>query len=210
MISLKDIQNSLAITNFDALKAHQIMMPMMRSRQRPPELVGQPRIGGVLLLLYCHQNELHLVLTKRRDDLNSHAGQISFPGGSRENNESLQMTALRETQEEIGIQETAVTILGSLSTIYIHPSDFKVHPFVGWVHSQQQPQFIPDPNEVAQILEIPLVHLFDSSTRQEEPRNIGGHQFMIPFFNFGGHKVWGATAIMLSEFVERIKKVSGT
>ena len=210
MISLEAIQNSLAIANFDVLKAHQIMMPMMRSRQRPAELLGRPRIGAVLLLLYHHQNEFHVVLTKRREDLNSHAGQISFPGGSQENDESLQNTALRETHEEIGVPQTAVTILGQLSPLYIPPSDFEVHPFVGWVHTQQQPQFIPQASEVAQILEVPLTHLFNPTTIEEELHDFRGQQIMVPFFNVEGHKVWGATAMMLSEFLQRIKTQRST
>ncbi|MCP5098442.1 MAG: CoA pyrophosphatase, partial [Chloroflexi bacterium] len=179
----------------------------MRSRERPSSRNGTPRVGGVLLLLYCVENELHFVLTRRRDDLNSHGGQISFPGGRQEPGEPLQTTALRETDEEIGVSPTAVSILGHLTDIYIPPSDFEVHPFVGWYHENGKPTFNPATTEVAEIIEVPLAHLFDPNTRREEPWDFRGHQITIPFFEIEEHKVWGATAIMLSEFVERLRAV---
>jgi len=203
-VTLQDIRRALALPSFDVQAAHQMMMPQARLRDRASNLRGKPRVGSVLLLLYCRDGEMHLVLTRRRDDLNSHAGQISFPGGRREPDEPLSLTALRETKEEVGIPETAVSILGELSQIYIPPSDYEVHPFVGW-HENGRPQFLPETDEVAEILEVPLSHLLDPDNRREEPWDFRGHQVTIPFYDVKGNKVWGATAIMLSEFIERLR-----
>jgi 8-oxo-dGTP pyrophosphatase MutT (NUDIX family) len=207
LIQLEDIRKALTLSDFDVPAAQKIMAPQLRSRERPSSLNGNPRVGSVLLLLYCSAGELYFVLTRRRDDLNSHGGQISFPGGRQEPDEPLYATALRETNEEIGVPKTAVSIIGQLTEIYIPPSDFEVHPFVGWYHQNGQPLFTPQANEVAEIIESPLTHLFDPNVRHEEPREFRGHQIMIPFFDVKGHKVWGATAIMLSEFVERLRLV---
>ena len=205
-ITLSDVQAALQLSSFDVQAAHERMSPRMRPRVREYARQGNPRVGGVLLMLYCLDNELHFVLTRRRDNLNSHAGQISFPGGKQEPGEGVQQTALRETREEVGIPETAVSIIGQLSQIYIPPSDFEVHPFVGW-YKNGRPQFLPDTSEVAEIIEVPVAHVLDPATRVEEPWDFRGQQITIPFFDVNGHKVWGATAIMLSEFVERLRVV---
>lgn len=201
------IRQALTLPDFDALPAQQHMLPLARNRQRPPELPGKARVGGVLLLLYCHQQTMHLVLTRRRDDMRSHAGQISFPGGRQEAQETAVEAALRETEEEIGVPTGAVSILGTLSSIYIPPSDYEVHPFVGWVNSGKRPFFRPEPNEVAEILEVPLPLLFDPNTREVGPVPVRGAAYTVPYYNVNGHKVWGATAIMLSEFLARLRSV---
>ncbi len=207
MLTLNDVKQSLELPAFNSLAAQLKMAPTFRPNARPMQQPGQVRLGGVLILLYCLDDELHLVLTRRRDDLQAHAGQISFPGGRHEAPETLLMTALRETYEEIGVPETAVTPLGTLSHLYIPPSDFEVHPFVGWYTEGKRPNFVPDHNEVAEILEVPLRHLLNPATRQEEPWELRGQSVIVPFFAVNGHKVWGATAMMLSEFIERLRLV---
>ena len=202
------IRQALSLPDFDVQAAHYDMMPLGRTRQRPPELPGQPRIGGVLLLLYCHEQKMQIVLTRRRDDLNAHAGQISFPGGKQEANETAVQAALRETEEEIGVSASAVSILGELTSIYIPPSDFEVHPFVGWVNGGKRPSFVPETREVAEIIEAPLHHLLDPHTREVGPIPVRGAMYTVPYYNVNGHKVWGATAVLLSEFLGRIRQTS--
>lgn len=202
------IRRALTLSDFDTLSAHQHMLPMARNRQRPAELPGQARVGGVLLLLYCHQQTMHLVLTRRRDDLNSHAGQISFPGGKQEPEETAVQTALRETEEEVGVSGTGISILGELTSIYIPPSDFEVHPFVGWINGGKRPSFVPETREVAEILEVTLPHLLDPNTREVGPIPVHGATYTVPYYNVSGHKVWGATAIMLSEFLGRLRQIT--
>jgi 8-oxo-dGTP pyrophosphatase MutT (NUDIX family) len=171
-----------------------------------PETPGSPRQGGVLILLYEKLGQTHLVLTRRRDDLQSHAGQISFPGGRREADETIQMTAFREAHEEVGVHPGELDFLGRLSSLYIPPSDYEVHPFVAW-YKNGLPIFIPQVTEVAEVLEVPLSLLLDPATRVVEKWELRGFELDVPFYLVGRHKVWGATAMMLSEFLSRLQEV---
>lgn len=203
MASLEDVRQALKLSKFDSISAQGRMKPVPRSMSREPQRPGNPRQGAVLLLLFHHQQQLHFVLTRRREDLPSHAGQISLPGGRREDGETLEQAALRETYEEIGIKPTKITLLGTLEPLYISPSDFVVYPFVGWC--AQRPAFVPQLSEVAEIIEAPLVKLLDEEARREEVWDRSGLAMNVPYFNIEGHKVWGATAMMLSEFAERLR-----
>ena len=179
-------------------RAQIIMAPQPRPFQPPPGV--EARQAGVLLLLYPRRDALYLVLTVRTSSLNHHSGQISLPGGGwEEGDASLQETALREAQEEIGIATGPLEVLGPLTPLYVPPSHNVVHPFVAY--TPQQPTFRPDPQEVAELLEVPLSLLLDPATRREEDwiwRNLPLH---VPFYAVGEHKVWGATAIVLAEFL---------
>ena len=208
--TIDDIEKALKLLPFDVPLAHRKMSPAPRHSRRPLDKPGRVRVGGVLLLLYCRDDELHLILTQRKDDLQSHAGQVSFPGGRKEASETLMATALRETHEEIGINPQMVSVLGELSPIYIFPSDFEVHPFVAWYSNGKQPDFVPNKSEVAEIIEVPLKHLLDPMNRQEEMWKIQGYELLVPFFSVKGYKVWGATAMMLSEFLERMRTISSS
>lgn len=208
-ITIDDVKKALALPDFDGPAAQRKMMPQFRSMARPMERNGEPRLGSVLALLYGGDGELYVLLTRRREDMNSHAGQVSFPGGRQDAGESFRQTALRETEEEVGVRPSALQILGQLTPIYILPSDYEVHPFVGWYADGQRPCFFPNEAEVAELLEVPLAHLLDPANRHEEPWNIRGYAMMVPFYEVNGHKVWGATAMILSEFLERLRRISG-
>jgi 8-oxo-dGTP pyrophosphatase MutT (NUDIX family) len=205
--TIKHIQQALDLADFDVESAHRKMAPISRKMTRPQELEGAPRFGGVLLLLFCKEKQLHIVLTRRCDDLTAHAGQVSFPGGRNEPMESFLETALRETEEEIGVPAVKVEVLGALSPIYIPPSDFEVHPYVAWFNDEQQPVFKASADEVAEIIEAPLAVLLDPSSKVEEIWDFGNYQMAVPYFDLQEHKVWGATAVMLSEFIERLRSV---
>jgi len=179
-------------------KAQITMAPQPRPLRPPPG--AEPRQAGVLLVLYPIHDTLHLVLTVRTSTLNYHSGQISLPGGGREEEDSsLLETALREAQEEIGIATEGLEMLGPLTPLYIPPSNNVVHPFVA--HAPQRPTFDPDPIEVAELLEVPLPLLLDPATRREEDWIWRGAPLHVPFYATGGHKIWGATAIVLAEFL---------
>jgi hypothetical protein len=121
----------------------------------------------------------------------------------------LSETALRETYEEIGVPPVDVELLGEMTSLYVMPSDFEVHPFVGRYQGAGRPRFVPDTREVAAILETPLRLLLDPATRAEEEMELrGGLRMRVPFFRVGEHRVWGATAMILSEFVERLRYIS--
>lgn len=206
--TIADVKRALKVSGFDAYQAQMKMTPTSRAIRRPTGRTGEARLGGVLLLLYCKNDELYIILTRRRDDLNSHAGQMSFPGGQRDHGETLLMTALRETHEEVGITSGMLEVLGQLTTLYIPPSDFEVHPYVAWHKNGRRPDFSPNPDEVAEIIEMPLRDFFDPALRGEEPWEFRGHSMIVPFYRAGNYKVWGATAMMLSEFVERLRLVA--
>jgi 8-oxo-dGTP pyrophosphatase MutT (NUDIX family)/uncharacterized membrane protein len=163
------------------------------------------REAGVLLLLYPHITnghtpELHVLLTRRTEYPGVHSGQISFPGGRREGQESLQTTALREAMEEVGVLPATLEIIGQLSRLYTPPSNFCIYPFVGF--SSTRSSFRLDPQEVAELIETPLSLLLNPTVRKEEIWNFEEYgQRRVPFFDIFGHKVWGATAMMLSEFL---------
>lgn len=201
-----EVQAALSLPDFDGFAAQRRMAPSSRPVGRYESQPGGPRLGGVLMLLYCVDDEVTLVLTRRPDYDGVHSGQVSCPGGRHEPPESLEMTALRETFEEIGIEPEDVTMLGRLTPLYIPPSDFEVHPFVSYFCAGR-PVFNPNHREVAEIIEVPLAYLLDPATRVEETWQLSGVEVDVPFYRVGEHKVWGATAMMLSELVERIRYV---
>lgn len=174
----------------------------MAAQGRPlfPEVGRQPRRAAVLLLLYPVQGGLHLLFTVRAADLEHHPGQVSFPGGGwEEGDASFAATALREAGEELGIATDGLEVLGPLTPLYVPPSNNLVHPFVAY--SPIRPNFDPDPQEVAGLLEVPLEHFLDPQIRGEETRRCEGLALRVPFFAVGEHKVWGATAMILAELV---------
>ena len=201
-----DVRAALTLPDFDGFGAQRRMMPAGRPVGRAGEGADGPRLGGVLALLYCAEDELHLVFTKRPDYDGVHSGQVSFPGGRHEPPETLAATALRETCEEIGIPAADVELLGSLTPLFVVPSNFEVHPFVGRYTGAGRPRFVPDVREVAAILEVPLRLLLDPATLVEESMELrGGLRLRVPCFRVGEHAIWGATAMMLSEFLERLR-----
>ena len=196
-LSLDDIRAALK-KPLPGLAAQIRLAPEYRMeslRATPP---ADARSAGVLILLYPRDGAWHFPLMKRVDDGLVHSGQISLPGGSQEAGESLQATALREACEEIGAACADVEVIGQLSTIYIPPSNFLVTPSVGCV--DLRPDFQCDPREVAELIEVPLSTLFDRDVVKREPWALRGVTVEVPFYQIGPHKVWGATAMILSEF----------
>ena len=163
------------------------------------ELDRDCRRAGVLVLLYPRGGELCLVLTRRTESLDSHRGQISFPGGGLHAGESPRQAALREAEEELGVSAAMLDLLGELSPIYIPPSDFCVYPLVAF--AAKRPDFVPNPREVAEVIEAPVSHLLDPATRCEETWPWLDTSRCVPFYAIGEHKVWGATAMVLCELL---------
>jgi 8-oxo-dGTP pyrophosphatase MutT (NUDIX family) len=163
--------------------------------QAPPD---DARPAGVLILLYPRAGALHFPLTRRTDGVEKHKGQISLPGGAQEEGESLLDTALRETREEIGVAVDAGSLLGELSPMYIPPSGFLVTPFVAAL--PERPVFSTLEREVAELIEAPVTALLDPALVRREMWNLRGVDVEVPYFQIGPHKVWGATAMVLSEF----------
>lgn len=157
-----------------------------------------PRPGGVLVLLYEEDGIIKFPLTQRPDYLGTHGGQISLPGGKAEIGENIIDTALREGEEEIGINRTQVNVIGTLSDFFVIPSNFIVTPVLGYI--QSQPDFIPDPKEVVRILEGRIDLLMEADAiKTKEILAAKMYPMMAPHFEIEGEVVWGATAMMLNE-----------
>jgi 8-oxo-dGTP pyrophosphatase MutT (NUDIX family) len=202
-ISLDDARRALALPDFGVVEAQLRMAPQPRPFRRI-DAPGTARLASVLVLLYPVDGVLTFVLMLRTEYGGVHSGQISLPGGSREDGETFEQTALRETYEEFGVSGP-VELLGALTPIYVPPSDFEIHPFVGYLPSR--PDLKPDPGEVAAALEVPLHLLLDPDAKGIEETSRYGQPFTIPFYRVGPHQVWGATAIMLSELEGRLRAV---
>jgi 8-oxo-dGTP pyrophosphatase MutT (NUDIX family) len=179
-------------------RAQATMAPRPRLLESPSGV--ESRKAGVLLLLYPLRGDLHLPLTVRTPRLEHHSGQVSLPGGGREEGDaSLQETALREAQEEIGVNAKDLEIAGHLTPLYISTSRNTIYPFVAC--TPQRPDFRLDAREVAELLEVPLSLLLDPATRREEDWPRHGAILHVPFYAVGQHKIWGATAAVLAEFL---------
>ena len=162
--------------------------------------------AAVLILLFPFEDEIQFFLTKRTEDVEHHKGQISLPGGIRENKESLNETAVRETKEEVGIDPTEIIISGSLTPFFIPVTGYIVHPFIGWC--KEKPSTKVHDVEVNQLFSVSINQLMDKKNLQTEEWNIRGYDAIVPYYNFGECKVWGATAAILSEFKSILQDIS--
>jgi 8-oxo-dGTP pyrophosphatase MutT (NUDIX family) len=149
------------------------------------------------VLLFPRGSEAHVLLTVRKSDLTRHAGQVSLPGGIPHAGESLEEAALRETEEEVGVPVDSVRVLGALTPLHIPVSGFDLHSFAGVLASAGS--FTPHALEVERILEAPLGELVSGEAIGVETRMIADREVRVPFYRIEGEKVWGATAMVLSE-----------
>ena len=165
------------------------------------------RSAAALLLLYPSDTGVAMPLTVRASGLARHAGQISLPGGATDEGETLAQTALREASEEIGVDPAAVRILGELTPVHVIVSGFTLHPVVGV--TDRRPDFQAAPHEVDEILEVSLDDLRDASRIRVGTRMREGMAVEYPYFDLLGHQVWGATAMVLGEFVCVLTEMGG-
>lgn len=160
----------------------------------PPELA---RRSGVMVLLFGGETGPGLVLTLRSGSLNHHGNQLSLPGGRAEHGEDMVDAALRETQEEVGIDPHTIRIIGQLTPLHVPVSGNIIYPVVGWL--DHQPALIPDHREVAEAFTLPLERLFESSCLKHTRRELHGTEYNIPYWDVHRIPLWGATAMILSE-----------
>lgn len=163
---------------------------------QPPAHAKQ---AGVLICLYQQKGDLYLPVMMRPSRSGPHSGQISLPGGAFEAccDTSIIDTALREAEEEMGIRDVA--IIGTLSSLYIPVSDFLVQPVIGTVDTA--PQFRPDPTEVERIIEVPVDELLDRRNHGTHTFHNEGRTIRARAFRVAGEIIWGATAMILAEFL---------
>lgn len=204
LIGLDDVRAALALDGFDPLEARRTMSPVPRVLRRPDSRLGAPHQASVIMLLYPGEHGLSLPLIRRAEHPGDvHSGQISLPGGSREPGETPVDTALREAGEELGVG-AGIEILGELSPLYIAPSDFEVTPFVGWLPVRSR--WLPDEREVVEVLECSLAWLFEAPRKHIEDWAFEGYSLRVPWYEVTGHRVWGATAILLGELEQRLRQ----
>lgn len=183
------------------------MATKFRSRpDKTQEYYKNARQGAVLILFYPQDDIIKTTLIERPVYEGVHSGQIAFPGGKKEEDDAdLITTALREANEEVNVDPQQVIIVGSLTELYIPPSNFLVTPVVGF--SRERPDLQPDTFEVANILEVSLQELTDPNVRGVKPITPReGITFDSPYFNLQGRTVWGATAMMISELNALIER----
>jgi 8-oxo-dGTP pyrophosphatase MutT (NUDIX family) len=199
--------------------AHQLAqgprLPVSSRRHRAVASMGYGRHAGpprhdakmaaVLVLLYPHQGRWHLPMTVRQGHLPTHAGQVSFPGGGVDEGETPAAAALREAQEELGIDPASCELLGPMSPLYIFHSNYDVRPWLA--HTSARPAFEPNDAEVARLLELPLDPLpaYDTSGTMTIQR--GALRFEAPCLPCGDTRLWGASLMILGELVELLREI---
>jgi 8-oxo-dGTP pyrophosphatase MutT (NUDIX family) len=172
----------------------------------PPEGVT-PRRGAVLVLLYPDGDDLRFPLTVRSERLPNHRGEVSLPGGAVESFDADDAAAaLRECYEELGVETSLVSALGTLSPVYIRPSNFRIVPVVGTMATM--PVFRPHSDEVSAVITTTLRELVDPALVVTEQWTLRGMEVLVPYYAIMGCKVWGATALVLSELVAHIRRAS--
>ncbi|MBM3293181.1 MAG: CoA pyrophosphatase [Candidatus Aminicenantes bacterium] len=181
--------------------AAQLRMAVLPGADRIPyrEFESIAQKAGVMILLYPRGESAHLVLIKRTEGVEHHKHQISFPGGRLDPGENFVQAALRETEEEIGLPRGRVRVLGGLTPLYIPPSNYCMYPVVGAL--SETPAFRAGPGEVKEVIEVPLGALLDPAVLRSERHEVMGARRDIPYYAFGPHKIWGATAMVLAEFL---------
>ncbi len=162
---------------------------------------GYEREAAVLMLIFERGGEPHFLLTRRTEEVSTHKGQISFPGGMRQTGETLQDTALRETYEEVGIERSRIEILGRFHD-YISINQNLVAPFPAYIRGNFET--VPQKSEVAEVLEVPFAVFQDSGRLRIQRMLRSGVMSDVYFFQYGSHTIWGLTARIIKDFLETL------
>jgi 8-oxo-dGTP pyrophosphatase MutT (NUDIX family) len=179
--------------------AHALLAPVPR-RQWPAGFnPARVRHAAGLLLIFPQHGEPHVMLTVRAGSLARHSGQVSLPGGVVDPGETFEQAALREAHEEVGLALDPVRVLGALTPIDIPVSGFRLHAIVAAMDAA--PDVTPADAEVARILKVPLAELLDAERVRTVQRERDGVAVMVPAFAIDGEEIWGATAMILAEFL---------
>jgi len=183
------------------------LAPLLLSPEEAAQLDVRGRIdAAVLVPLYEHDGRLHAVFTRRRSDLRRHAGEISFPGGRQDiEEEDLRQTALREAEEEIGLPREAVELVGALTPTPTVVTNYAIYPFVGVIEPGHR--WLPSAGEVAEVLELSLPDLRGGHEHKRLVRR--GVPFRSDVYTVDGNVIWGATARILSDLLDRLSPVLG-
>lgn len=187
------------------VNAHSKMLPPGRRLKTLDDQLSSVKQSSVLLLIYPEGDQLHICLTKRPRTMKHHPGQISFPGGKVEKDDiSAEMTALREAREEVGIDHQSIEILGKLSDLYVEVSQFSIQPFLAW--ADQKPDFRVDYGEVEELILFPISDFVNNEIISETELETATGPLHVKYYPHNGEFIWGATAMILSELIEIMKR----
>jgi 8-oxo-dGTP pyrophosphatase MutT (NUDIX family) len=206
------------MSNFPDILKREILKGLpgteVQFRMAPPDLHlmnfpkapgPQTRIAAVLVLLYEQQGDLSTVFIQRPDYEGVHGGQISFPGGMKElSDQNLVQTALREANEEVGVDTSGISVIGTLTPLFIPVSDILVTPVAGWI--DEKPVYNLQTEEVVFLIEGSLEKFLDPSLVRIKVLKIRGRTRRIKYFDYNGYVIWGATAMILNELLEIMKR----
>ena len=208
--SVKNLIPKLKKIELPGESFHSQLVPVFRQEELNNLNFEQknPKHAGVLSLVYPKNNEAHMAFILRKTYEGVHSNQIGFPGGRYEDaDQNLQQTALRETQEEIGVSPKDIQIITALTELYIPPSNFLVFPFLSIIETE--PLFVLQDTEVEKLLELPLSICLDKTQLKTEIISASyANDIEVPAFNFDGHVVWGATAMILREIQELFSRLT--
>jgi|ERR1035437_548011 8-oxo-dGTP pyrophosphatase MutT (NUDIX family) len=207
LLSIEELKHKLR-QPLPGIKSHLKMAPkhVIEEISHRNGMLESARKSAVLILLFPENENLSTVVIKRSEYDGIHSGQISFPGGKKEEfDKTFEETALRETLEEIGVESSKIEVMGQLTDFYISPSNFLVKVFVGY--STQKPDFMKDNKEVQSILEINLDEFYKESIIGEKEFNSTsrGIKILAPYYKINDIEIWGATAMILSELLDVFK-----
>jgi len=200
--SLKNKLKSALENTLPGAEYQYLMAPEIRISGSNPD---NARNAAVMALFFPEDECIKLVFIRRNEYPGVHSGQVSFPGGMQEKYDaSLKDTALRETGEETGIDPDKIDVIGKTSPLLIPVSNFIVHPFIGLL--DHKPEFHPDKSEVSYLIIADLQSLFSPASCKSELRTLANQRIKVPYYLVNEDKIWGATAMMLSELLEIIAR----
>jgi ADP-ribose pyrophosphatase len=202
--SIKNYLKETLLGELPGGKAHLKMLPPGRRLNTTGDDISRVKQSSVLVLLFPCDGQLCTCLTRRSNTMKHHPGQISFPGGRAEEGEkSPEITALREANEEVGIDPEKVEILGHLSSLFVEVSGFRIYPCLAW--ADEKPEFISNSDEVEEIILFPIGDFVVNEIISEtEVQTVTGI-LKVNYYPFSGNLIWGATAMIISELIEILK-----
>lgn len=202
---ITDLIRTQLINDLPGIESQLKLVPKLAGRSfRNFAPTDNAKLSAVLILLKSGNDDFEILFTLRSSKLKSHSGQISFPGGRVENEETPVQAALRETMEEVGIQPDMITIIGGLSDLFVPPSNNLIKPFIGILNSE--PMIKLSENEVDEAFWVPIKKLCNPETIKHADQLLDGKLVSIPYFDVHhGTKLWGATSMILSEFIDIYK-----